>query len=91
MDFEYSENRYDQELGVAVKEILRNSRYLDSKDISVEVDDGRVTLSGTVPSELDRKYALQVVELINGVNEVRSELIVKLNPGILPTDIGRQD
>lgn len=91
MDLESSENRYDRELGTAVKEILRNSRYLDSKDISVEVDDGRVTLMGTVPSELDRNYALEVVELINGVREVHSELIVKLNPGILPTDIGRQD
>lgn len=91
MDLESSENRYDRELGTAVKEILRNSRYLDSKDISVEVDDGRITLSGTVPSEMDRDYALQIVELINGVQEVHSELIVKLNPGILPTDIGRQD
>lgn len=91
MDLGTSESRRDEELRGAVQEILKNSRYLDSRDISVNADDGRITLSGTVQSEIDKQYAIQVAKLINGVLEVNSELIVKLNPGILPTDIGRQD
>lgn len=90
MDLETSRSRRDDELSGAVKEILENSRYLDSRDISVSVDDGCVTLSGTVLSEPELEYAIEVAKLIYGVLEVQSELIIKHSPGILPTDIGRQ-
>lgn len=93
-DFERIESlsrvQSDEDIEIAVKELLAHSHKIDAKDISVEVDACNVTLSGTVHSQVERDYALSVVKLINGVGDVYSNLVVKLNPGILPTDIGRQ-
>lgn len=79
----------DQELELAVKDLLMHSSRIDAFDISVEVDASNVTLSGTVHSQGERDYALSIVKLIQGVGDVHSNLVVKLNPGILPSDIGR--
>jgi osmotically-inducible protein OsmY len=93
-DDEYHEDsfgyiRTDEELEVAVKELLKNSIRLDSSDITVTVDKCNVTLSGSVKSQEDRDYALEVVRLVHGVGDIHTEIIVKRNEGILPTDIGR--
>jgi osmotically-inducible protein OsmY len=79
----------DEELETVVKELLHNSKKVDAKDITVTVQESNVNLSGTVQSQEQRDYAINVVKLIHGVGEVHSDLVVKLNPGILPTDIGR--
>lgn len=79
----------DDELEFVVKEILHNSNKIDSSDITVTVDKTNVHLSGSVKSQAERDYAVEIVKLIHGVGNVESELIVKLNEGILPTDIGR--
>jgi hypothetical protein len=79
----------DEELETVVKEILSNSKRLDARDITVLVDAGKVSLSGSVKTQFERDYATSLVKLVHGVGEVKSELIVKLNPGILPNDIGR--
>lgn len=79
----------DIDLERSVKELLHNSNKLDSRDITVTVDNCNVTLSGTVKTQEERDYATSVVKLINGVGDVHSDLIVKRNEGILPTDIGR--
>jgi osmotically-inducible protein OsmY len=81
--------RSDNELESAVKELLHNSKRIDSRDITVIVDNCNVTLSGSVKSQEERDYALTLAHLVQGIGDVRSELIVKRNPGILPTDIGR--
>lgn len=79
----------DEELERVIKELLNNSKRLDARDITVLVDAGEVNLSGSVKSQFERDYAVSLAKLVHGVGEVKSELIVKLNPGILPTDIGR--
>ncbi len=79
----------DEELEIVVKELLHNSKRVDASDITVTVDKTNVHLSGSVKSQEDRDYAINVVKLIHGVGDVHSDLIVKLNDGILPTDIGR--
>jgi osmotically-inducible protein OsmY len=79
----------DEELEVVIKELLHNSKRVDASDITVSVDQTNVHLSGSVKSQEDRDYAINVVKLIHGVGDVHSDLIVKLNDGILPTDIGR--
>lgn len=79
----------DDELEIVIKELLHNSKRVDASDITVTVDKTNVLLSGSVKSQEDRDYAINVVKLIHGVGDVHSELIVKLNDGILPTDIGR--
>lgn len=80
---------HDEELEVAVKEILHNSHKLDASDITVTVDNTNVKLSGSVHSQKERDYAVSLARLVQGIGEVHSELIVKINQGILPTDIGR--
>lgn len=79
----------DAELERVVKELLRNSHKIDARDITVNVDNCNVKLSGTVHTQEERDYATEVVKLVHGVGEVESEIIVKRNAGILPTDIGR--
>lgn len=79
----------DEELEKVVKELLHNSHKLDARDITVTVDKGNVTLSGTVRTQEDRDYATSLVKLVHGVGDIKSEIIVKRNQGILPTDIGR--
>ena len=81
----------DQELELAVKEIIGNSHRIDARDISVIVQNGNVSLSGTVRTQDERDYIVSVVKLIHGVNAVTSEIIVKTHGGILPTDIGRNE
>ena len=79
----------DYELERVVKELLQNSKRIDGSDITVTVDKCNVKLSGTVKSQEERDYAFGVTKLIHGVGDVQNDLIVKLNDGILPTDIGR--
>ncbi len=79
----------DDELELSVKELLHNSHKFDARDITVTVDNCNVTLSGTVRTQEARDYAVSVVKLVQGVGDVHSDLIVKRNQGILPTDIGR--
>lgn len=89
MEEESYSNRSDDELENAVKELLRNSKRVDARDITVRIDNHNITLSGSVKSQEERDYALTLAHLVQGIGSVHSELIVKLNPGILPTDIGR--
>ncbi len=79
----------DDELEKILKELIHNSTRIDASDITIMVDKMDVTLSGTVKSQSDRDYALKIVKLVQGVGTVHSDLIVKTNEGILPTDLGR--
>ena len=79
----------DIELEKVIRELLKNSKRIDARDITISVDNCNVKLNGSVHSQFERDYAQSVVKLVHGVGEVRSEIIVKTNPGILPTDIGR--
>lgn len=85
-----SESDYsDDELELVLKELLHNSHELEGKDITLTVDNRNVKLKGTVKTQEERDYAESVVKLVHGVGDVKSEIIVKRNAGILPTDIGR--
>jgi len=81
--------RPDGEIEGAIKELIHNSSRLDGRDITVTIDNRNVTLSGTVKTQEERDYALSVARLVHGVGNIHSDLIVKRNEGILPTDIGR--
>ncbi len=79
----------DDELELVIKEILHNSNQINSNDITVSVNHCDVKLSGSVRSQKERDLASEIVKEIMGVGNVESDLVVKLNTGILPTDIGR--
>jgi osmotically-inducible protein OsmY len=53
-----------------VKQALERDPYVDRYDIGVQVADGTVRLTGTVPQRLDRAQAQKVVESLSGVTEV---------------------
>lgn len=79
----------DDELEIVVKELLRNSEKIDASDITVTVNHCDVHLAGSVKSQRERDYAEKIVKLVHGVGNIESDIVVKLNEGILPTDIGR--
>jgi hypothetical protein len=79
----------DFELESVVKELLKNSRQVQSDDITVTADNTNIVLSGTVKSESEKNAAGSLVQLIHGVGMIKNNLIVKLNEGILPSDVGR--
>lgn len=80
----------DEELERVVKDLLKNSKQLHGDDISVSSHNSDVTLRGTVQSEVEKNVAGSVVQLIHGVGLIHNELVVKLNEGILPSDVGRK-
>lgn len=79
----------EDNLEQAIKELIHNSDRLDGRDITVSVDHANVNLSGTVSTQEERDYALEIARMVQGVGEIHSDIIVKRNAGILPTDIGR--
>lgn len=68
--------RDDAELTAAVLAALRRNTFLRPLAIDVVVDDGVVTLSGSVESELIRQTAEREVRLIEGVKDVQNMLTV---------------
>lgn len=79
----------DDELETSIRELLKDTKMANASDVSVIVKDSNVKLSGSVKSQADRDYIISIVKWVHGVGEIKSELTVKLNQGILPTDIGR--
>lgn len=55
-----------------IKTELASTKDLKSMDISVETNNGVVTLTGTVPSEIEMKKAVAATESVKGVNAVDS-------------------
>jgi hypothetical protein len=86
---ELSRIHSDTELEKSIQELLHSTKRVDLRDISISVRNTNVKLSGTTKSQSDRDYAISLVKLIHGVGDIKAEIVVKLNPGILPTDIGR--
>ena len=86
---ELSRVHRDEELEKSIRELLQTTKKIDGRDITVSVSNRDVKLSGSVKSQLERDAAISLVKLIHGVGNIKAEIIVKINPGILPTDIGR--
>ncbi|MDX1613849.1 MAG: BON domain-containing protein [Candidatus Promineifilaceae bacterium] len=74
-----------------IKKDLVNQLYWDSRidaaDVTVRVDDGEVTLSGTVPSYHARQAGADNAWLVEGITAVDNQLeIVYTEPLTLPND-----
>ena len=72
--------RDDGELRTEVEEALFYDTWVDAQRIAVEVEDGVVTLRGTLPTYEEVRYATDDAWEIAGVRGVKSELIVEANP-----------
>lgn len=68
--------RDDVELGAAVIAALARDPLVFSADISVDLENGFATLSGTVDSPFERMHAADVAARVSGVLEVRNRLSV---------------
>lgn len=69
--------RDDDEIRADVEESLFYDTWVDADRITVEVEDGVVTLSGTLPSFDEVRYATDDAWDVDGVLGVRSELRVR--------------
>lgn len=72
-----------------VKAALALSKRLSAYDINVDTRDGQVTLTGQVPSEIDRELAANVAKDTTGVAQVSNQLQVQ--PGLKPSEAGARE
>jgi osmotically-inducible protein OsmY len=68
--------RSDERIKEDVNDRLTDDPYLDATDIEVGVDDGVVTLSGTVSGRSDKRRAEDLAESVSGVKDVNNRLRV---------------
>jgi osmotically-inducible protein OsmY len=74
--------RTDANIRVDVKNELRWDQSLDEKSILVKVDDGVVSLEGSVPHFCDRWTAEQVTKRVAGVRAIANDIEVRIpKPG----------
>jgi osmotically-inducible protein OsmY len=66
--------RSDERLTEMICERLTDDAHIDASDITVEVNRGEVTLSGTVHDKFSRWRAEDVAESIGGVSSVSNRL-----------------
>lgn len=69
--------RSDDSIKNDVNDALYRDTYVDASDIDVSVDNGEVTLSGTVDSRMAKRHAEDCIERIAGVSDVSNHLKVK--------------
>jgi osmotically-inducible protein OsmY len=66
----------DAWISTKVKSTLMYSSNVDGSDITVNTDDGIVTLSGKVESGAERELAIELAKNVRGVQSVASEGLV---------------
>ncbi|SFZ81281.1 Osmotically-inducible protein OsmY, contains BON domain [Devosia enhydra] len=68
--------RSDDRIREDINDRLTYDRHIDASNISVEVKDGEVTLSGTIGDRADKRHAEDIAEGISGVKHVQNNLRV---------------
>jgi hyperosmotically inducible periplasmic protein len=69
-----TENRTDTGITTEVKVKITDDELLDGTDISVDTENGVVTLTGTVANDAQKERAKELVSNTEGVKDVRNEL-----------------
>jgi osmotically-inducible protein OsmY len=81
--------RSDERISDEVHRVLRDDHELDASDIEVRVNDGEVTLDGTVASRFAKLRAEDCADDIAGVEHVQNNLRVRSDhpplPGLMPS------
>ena len=72
--------RSDQRIAEDVNDRLTDDPDVDATDVEVRVENGEVTLSGTVDSRLARRRAEDLAEDVRGVGHVQNNLRVHPTP-----------
>lgn len=68
--------RSDSRIEEDVNETLEFDRHIDASEIEVKVDNGIVTLSGSVDSRHAKRHAEDIIENIKGVKDVRNQITI---------------
>lgn len=68
----------DAQTAVRVKTALVNDPVLGVRPIEVTVVNGVARLSGSVASEVERQHAVELARSVDGVRDVRTELVVRV-------------
>ena len=69
-----SYTRSDDRIKEDINDRLTDHSYLDASDIEVEVDNGEVTLTGTVDSRYAKRTAEDIAEQVSGVKNVENRI-----------------
>ena len=69
--------RSDERTREDVCDAIAHQGYIDASDVEVKVEDGAVTLSGTVAHRQDKRRLEHLVEQCRGVHDVHNELRLK--------------
>jgi hypothetical protein len=74
--------RSDERIREEVCDLLTDDPRIDASDVEVNVENGEVTLSGTVDSRTEKRRAEDLIEVMPGVKDVHNRLRTK-QPGLL--------
>jgi osmotically-inducible protein OsmY len=83
--------RTDERIWEDVCDRLTDDAHVDATDVEVRVEDGEVTLNGTVRSRPEKHHAEDIIESVPGVRDVHNHLHVHHDvvgtPGTVPTPL----
>ena len=80
--------RSDQRINEDVHDRLTDDDHIDASGIAVAVQDGEVTLSGTIRDRRAKHHAEAIIEHIGGVKHVQNNLRVDASAGRAPAPMG---
>lgn len=69
--------RSDERIREEVSEVIARQGWIDASDVEVKVQNGEVTLTGTIDQRDHKRRLEQMIEDLPGVDDVRNELRVK--------------
>lgn len=69
--------RSDERVLEDVSERLMQHGDIDASDIEVTVENGEVTLTGTVDSRWTKRHAAEIIDDMSGVHDVHNQLRVR--------------
>jgi len=73
--------RSDERIKEDVSDRLAEDRYVDASDLEVSIENGEVTLRGSVDDRQAKRQAEDLAERVSGVSQVQVHLRVKGSPG----------
>jgi len=76
---EVGEEVQDGSITAAIKMKFANDELVSASNIDVDTSNGLVTLNGTVATQAEANRAIELAQTVNGVKNVRSNLIIQKN------------
>lgn len=80
--------RSDSRIHEDINDRLTEDAYIDASEVEVRVENGEVTLDGTVDARMAKRRAEDIAEAVSGVTHVQNNLRVRQQTGI-SGDVGR--